>query len=330
MYYRRAPGVGPSGIRGTVPLQQRRYWFEVNGTVDYVEGSFKRVTNLCDALHEKLGRRSTCAMAVGVAVRGSGGEYVEVSKICLCTEVNLTGATLSPYAPDAWPLHVTYIPPEALSNRALGRNPLGWGLAGFTVATAAPATEPRKAETKRLAGQPPVLHAIKAEADDAPVDTTMPAVVASVPPLPPSATKRSRTVTLPPPTEREIEVSALRKSKRALMMGETPAAAALSVEALRDICVLGPDNDAWAFCHAVADSIIRQRGGKWTVIKKGGTLSFIRYRTASPVVNPCLSSSTRCMCVLVPQALRTSFQMSTFRRTASQRVGQSRLSSKNA
>jgi hypothetical protein len=241
-----------SGVRGTAPPQQRRYWFEVDGTVDYVESSFKYVDELCDALHKKLGRRSTSAMAVGVSARGSGGEYVEVSKVCLCTDVILTGATLSPYAPGAWPLRVTYLPPEDLSYRGIRSNPLASRLAGFTKATAAPATEPRKAETKGLTRRPPVLNAINADADDAPMDTTMPAVVASAPPLPASATKRSRTVTLPPRTEQEIEASALSKSRRALMMRET--AAALSLEAFRDISVLGPDSRGWIFCRAVADS----------------------------------------------------------------------------
>jgi hypothetical protein len=36
-------------------------------------------------------------------------------------------------------------------------------------------------------------------------------------------------------------------------MGETPAAAALSLEAFHDISVLGPDSRAWNFCRAVAD-----------------------------------------------------------------------------
>jgi hypothetical protein len=56
------------------------------------------------------------------------------------------------------------------------------------------------------------------------------------PPVPACATKRSRTVTLPPPTKREIEASALRKSRRALAMRET--AAALSLEAFYDVIVV--------------------------------------------------------------------------------------------
>jgi hypothetical protein len=43
-------------------------------------------------------------------------------------------------------------------------------------------------------------------------------------------------VTLPPPREREIEVSALRTSRRALAMRET--AAAPSLEAFREVIVL--------------------------------------------------------------------------------------------
>jgi hypothetical protein len=250
MYHRHSPGAGSVGVRGTAPPQPRRYWLEVDGTIDYVEGSFKRVTYLCNALHEKLGRRSTSAMAVGVSVRGSGGEYVEVSKGCLCTDVILTGATLSPYAPGAWPLRVTYLPPEELTYRGIRRNPLASRLAGFTEATAALA--PRKAETKGLTRRPPVPHAINADADDAPTDTSMPVIVASAPPLPASATKRSRTVTLPPRTQQEMEASALRKSRRAMTMSHN--AAALSLEAFRDISDLGPDSRAWNFCRAVADS----------------------------------------------------------------------------
>jgi hypothetical protein len=53
------------------------------------------------------------------------------------------------------------------------------------------------------------------------------------PRVPASATTRSRTVSLPPPTVQEIEASALRKSRRALAMRET--AAALSLEAFYDV-----------------------------------------------------------------------------------------------
>jgi hypothetical protein len=69
--------------------------------------------------------------------------------------------------------------------------------------------------------------------------------------VPASATTRSRTFTLPPPTVREIEASALRKSRRALAMRET--AAALSLEAFYNVIVLGRENSIRSLCRAVAE-----------------------------------------------------------------------------
>jgi hypothetical protein len=43
-------------------IQRRRYWYEVNGKLDYAMDTFEYVRDLCDALHKQLRSLSTSAV----------------------------------------------------------------------------------------------------------------------------------------------------------------------------------------------------------------------------------------------------------------------------
>jgi hypothetical protein len=122
-YHRHAPGAGALAACRAAPAQQRRYWYEVRGLLDYVQGSFEHVDDLCDALHMKLGSLSTSVDTVAVFVLGPDGEFVAVAKGRLCSEAVPPGASRSPRLPGASPLRVTYQPPEALSRRGARTHP---------------------------------------------------------------------------------------------------------------------------------------------------------------------------------------------------------------
>jgi hypothetical protein len=212
----RAPGASP--LRVTYVPAKRRYWYEANirgaGMLNLVEGSFAHVRNLCGALHEHLGALSTSAATVEVFVLGPDGEYVAVAKNRLCSEAIPAGASLTPPTPGASPLRVTYVP-KAVSWRGplCRRPPLTSRLTGnptdHCAATAPTAASPNARPTVPTE-RPAVLHAINSSAD-----ATMDATIPSAPLVPSPSTKR-RTVTLPPPTEREIAATAMKKCRRAI------------------------------------------------------------------------------------------------------------------
>jgi hypothetical protein len=124
MYVRYSPSNGAFGINGPASTQRHRYWYTDNGRLDYVVGMFEKVSDLCDALHMKLGSLSTSVDAVEVFVRGRNGEYVAAAKKRLCKEAIPSAASLPPRVPGASPLRITYLPPEALSPQGSRRHPL--------------------------------------------------------------------------------------------------------------------------------------------------------------------------------------------------------------
>jgi hypothetical protein len=124
MYVRYSPSSGAFGINGPVSTQRHRYWYTDNGRLDYVVGMFEKVSDLCNALHMKLGSLSTSVDAVEVFVCGRGGEYVAAAKKRLCKEAIPSAASLPPRVPGASPLRITYLPPEALSPQGSRRHPL--------------------------------------------------------------------------------------------------------------------------------------------------------------------------------------------------------------
>jgi hypothetical protein len=238
-------------LPGNGGVDSRRYWYEANGKLDCAIGAFKRVNDLCKALHERLGSLSTSAETVEVSVLGPDGEYVAVAKNRLCSEAIPAGVSLAPPTPGASPIRVTYHMQELLSRRGYRVDPFASRSTGYRETATVPAT------AKAVA-----VHAIN-DGIDAPTDTTTvpPTAVPSTPPppshhappVPASSTKR-RSVILPPPTEREIAATAMKKCRRAAGMSRASpsAAAALSLEALHDVSDLEPDNGVRQLCQVVA------------------------------------------------------------------------------
>jgi hypothetical protein len=251
-----------TNLSGDGGVQWRQYWYEANvrdaEMLNRVEGSFARVSNLCGALHEHLGGLSTSAATVEVFVLGPDGEYAPVAKNRLCSEAIPAVVSLAPYTPGASPLRVTYVPKAVswrgpLSRRQPLTSQVTSNATDNCAATAPTAASPNARPTDPTE-RPAVLHAITFKAD-ASMDAAMPTTIPPAPLVPLSSTKR-RTVSLPPPTEREIAASALKKCRRAIKMRKTPVGAALSLEAFHDANVLGPDNSTRNFCRAVANSFL--------------------------------------------------------------------------
>jgi hypothetical protein len=227
-------------------IQRRRYWYEANGKLDYAMGTFEYVRDLCDALHKQLGSLSTSASTIEVFVGAPCDNEVAVAKDRRCSEAIPAGVSLPPYTEGASVLRVTHLQPEPSSRRGPRRHPLTSRVTGSADTAPAPKGTPRNADLKAPVRTTNVN--VDASVQTTPVPIT---VVPHAPRVPASATTRSRTVTQPPRTERDTEVSALRKSRRALAMRET--AAALSLEAFRDVIVFGRENSIRSLCRAVAE-----------------------------------------------------------------------------
>jgi hypothetical protein len=236
-------------LPGDDSVENRRYWYEADGKLDCAIGAFKRVNDLCKALHDRLGSLSTSAATVEVFVLGPDGEYVAVAKNRLCSEAIPAGVSLAPPTPGASPLRVTYQLQASLSRRGYRVGPFTTSITGYTE------TAPVPAAVKAA------VHAISNDIAALTDTTTVPlTIIPSAPPLShhaphvPASAKKRRTVTLPPPTEREIAATAMKKCQRAAGMSRASpsAAAALSLEALHDVSGLEPDHGVRELCQVVA------------------------------------------------------------------------------